>query len=277
MKNASRNKFLLCFRPVVDMDTLVLDSGHHRDVSGNSTTRGPCPSPSPSPSPTVKCIHSDHNKESSKTSSSKKKFSQVIIKEKIKIFLPVNELICDSKFSCLFVTLQVAKSSTGRERKSLSQDEFEGKLVKSFSVGHIQEIKSNAVLLSSKSSLGSTSSSSVLSESKASPQKKSHLDMGGSSSFSSSKYYAISLLLMSLAVTILWGKVCAILFTSIWFYFIPQQTNFRPPENVKKKKMMIIGKRSESFRDNYRKRIIMEGLLERNGTTIKIKETALNF
>lgn len=245
MKNASRNKFLLCFRPVVDMDTLVLDSGHHRDVSGNSTARGPCPSPSPSP--TVKCIHSDHNKDSSKTSSSKKKFSQV------------------------------AKSSTGRERKSLSQDEFEGKLVKSFSVGHIQEIKSNAVLLSSKSSLGSTSSSSVLSESKASPQKKSHLDMGGSSSFRSSKYYAISLLLMSLAVTILWGKVCAILFTSIWFYFIPQQTNFRPPENVKKKKMMIIGKRSESFRDNYRKRIIMEGLLERNRTTIKIKETALNF
>lgn len=196
---------------------------------------------------------------------------------KFKILLPVDELISFSKFSCLFVTLQAAKSSTGRERKSLSQDEFEGKLVQSFSVGHIQEIKSNAVLLSSKSSLGSTSSSSVLSESKASPQKKYHVDMGGSSSFSSSKYYAISLLLMSLAVTILWGKVCAILFTSIWFYFIPQQINFRPPENVKKKKMMIMGKRSESFRDNYRKRIIMEGLLGRNGTTIKIKETALNF
>lgn len=61
---------------------------------------------------------------------------------------------------------------------------------------------------------------------------------------------------LSLCVTVFWGRVCGILFTTILFYFLHRRS--------------CIGQRSENMSKSpetereYKKRVIMEGLLERN-------------
>uniref|UniRef100_A0A5B7BPZ6 Uncharacterized protein n=1 Tax=Davidia involucrata TaxID=16924 RepID=A0A5B7BPZ6_DAVIN len=78
----------------------------------------------------------------------------------------------------------------------------------------------------------------------------------------------LCLVLITLFVTILWGRVFAILFTSVWLYFLPGRINFdRPSENMAK-----ASPETESSRD-YKKRVIMEGLLGRNHH----QRDALNF
>ncbi|KAJ4729925.1 Transmembrane protein [Melia azedarach] len=165
------------------------------------------------------------------------------------------------------------KRSFPRRRSLDSSVDDDKSLKRVSSVDHtdIREIKSIRSILSSPSSVRSSSSvcSTIsFSESKrhnqervvVKPTEKSLMGCN-SSSFNC----CISLLLMSLAVTILWGRICAILFTSIWLYFTPQQRTCRP-ENLKRS----VSKKEYRV---YKKRIIMEGLLERNHH----KESALNF
>lgn len=122
---------------------------------------------------------------------------------------------------------------------------------------NLQEIKTNQVSLS-QSSVGSSSSSCSMSISLSEPKrqkqnknnnslaKPSKKDYMGSSS---SLNYAIILLLLSLSFTILWGRLCAILITSIWLYFVPRQSGCRRDDEEVRKL---------SQRD-YKKKIIMEG------------------
>ena len=64
-----------------------------------------------------------------------------------------------------------------------------------------------------------------------------------------------------------WGKLCAILFTSVWLYFLPgRSVSHQRPETITKLP------ETETSRDN-KKRVIMEGLLERNHHL----QRALNF
>lgn len=131
---------------------------------------------------------------------------------------------------------------------------------------NLQGIKTNPELFS-QSSMGSSLSSSrststLLSELKrqnqknnSSPAKRSKKDYMGSSSCLN---YAIILVLLSLSFTILWGRLYAILLTSISLYFVARQSGSRPGDGEVRK----LGKRDESR--YYKKRIILEGLLQRN-------------
>ncbi|KAG9452805.1 hypothetical protein H6P81_005709 [Aristolochia fimbriata] len=74
---------------------------------------------------------------------------------------------------------------------------------------------------------------------------------------------ALCLLAFTLTITILWGRLCAIFWTSTWLYFVrrrqsesPQKTAYSPPESTVKL--------PEVETKEYKKRIIMEGLLGRN-------------
>lgn len=67
----------------------------------------------------------------------------------------------------------------------------------------------------------------------------------------------LSLLLLSLLVLIFWGKVCAILCTSTWLFFMPGQSKGGDLA------VDMVGMLDVDS-DEYKKRIILEGLLERN-------------
>lgn len=68
----------------------------------------------------------------------------------------------------------------------------------------------------------------------------------------------LSLLLLSLLVLIFWGKVCAILCTSTWLFFMPPGQSKGGDLAVNMVGMLDVDS------DEYKKRIILEGLLERN-------------
>ncbi|XP_002525789.3 uncharacterized protein LOC8282933 [Ricinus communis] len=68
------------------------------------------------------------------------------------------------------------------------------------------------------------------------------------------------LLLVTLTVLVLWGKVYAILCTSTWLFFVPNWSN------VSGKKLLKNGRVHSQSMDleEYKKKIIMEGFLDRN-------------
>lgn len=66
------------------------------------------------------------------------------------------------------------------------------------------------------------------------------------------------LIFISLLVLVLWGKVCAIVCTSTWLYFVPHWNHDKKimPENVTDS--------SKFDSKEYKKKIVIEGLLERD-------------
>lgn len=67
----------------------------------------------------------------------------------------------------------------------------------------------------------------------------------------------LCMLLVSLALTVLWGRLFAIAFTLIWLYsFSGRNSRLLPAQKAAKRQEM------ESW--VYKKRVIMEGLLQRN-------------
>jgi hypothetical protein len=67
----------------------------------------------------------------------------------------------------------------------------------------------------------------------------------------------IHLLVISLIITILWGRLCAILFASICAYFVP-----RRHAGCGRQESVIKLEKTESR--EHKKKVIMEGFLERN-------------
>lgn len=75
----------------------------------------------------------------------------------------------------------------------------------------------------------------------------------------------MSVLVVTLVIMIFWGRFCAILCTSAWLYFIPRfrksgVVNVNDEEEAKTKLKNDVDLDSEE----YKKRVIMEGLLGRN-------------
>ncbi|XP_009775295.1 uncharacterized protein LOC107779443 [Nicotiana tabacum] len=72
----------------------------------------------------------------------------------------------------------------------------------------------------------------------------------------------MSILMVTLLIMLFWGKVCAIICTSAWFYFLPR---FRP-----KNEAIVAGKNGgvagavDVNSDEYKKKVVLEGFLERN-------------
>lgn len=122
---------------------------------------------------------------------------------------------------------------------------------------------------SSHSSLWSSSSSSLSLDSK-SLSDTSRLFRSNSSEFKlkqdnmqgngkgQTSTIGLCLVLVSLMVLVLWGKVCAILCTSTWLFLVPRCSKAR--NNSSQKILDYEGIDSKE----YKKMIIMEGLLERN-------------
>ncbi|KAJ1383780.1 putative transmembrane protein [Sesbania bispinosa] len=75
---------------------------------------------------------------------------------------------------------------------------------------------------------------------------------------------ALFMLLISLLILIMWGKFSAILFTSIWFYLVPPSRRRPCNEGVS------CGGESECDSVQYKKKIIMEGLLERSHSRVSL-------
>ncbi|OIT29032.1 PREDICTED: uncharacterized protein LOC109211903 [Nicotiana attenuata] len=72
----------------------------------------------------------------------------------------------------------------------------------------------------------------------------------------------MSILMVTLLIMLFWGKLCAIICTSAWFYFLPR---FRP-----KNEAIVAGRNGgvagdvDVNSDEYKKKVVLEGFLERN-------------
>uniref|UniRef100_A0A7N0TBT0 Transmembrane protein n=1 Tax=Kalanchoe fedtschenkoi TaxID=63787 RepID=A0A7N0TBT0_KALFE len=106
--------------------------------------------------------------------------------------------------------------------------------------------------LSSQTSGRSTSISSPIPNLKRPKQKQvSHSERS-----SGSIIMGFLLILISLALTILWGKIWAIALNAVWLYWIPQNGSSGRREKS-------VGVKKTESRVEQRRRVIMEGLLDR--------------
>ncbi|OMO92638.1 hypothetical protein CCACVL1_06795 [Corchorus capsularis] len=273
MKNVSRNKFLLCFRPVVDVDLMIESkavSVHRSENQALTAYVGVKNKDDMKPSTAVLSSVSDAENSIVVHRPTKKTFSQVV----------------------KAVVFEIVLAKRVRERKAIDQRSYSwkhnSKLSKSadkvLSGKGIQDTLSKSESVSSLSSYSSSSSSSPSSSpnSTQKPERQNlqknddtcrnyqqERELKTKQEGSSRNNNAIYLLLVSLAVTIFWGKICAILFTSIWLYFVPQQQQsagvIRNLESIKRSS-------EKKSRDYYKKKVIMEGLLDRT-----YNRGALNF
>ncbi|KAK2635708.1 hypothetical protein Ddye_030500 [Dipteronia dyeriana] len=74
------------------------------------------------------------------------------------------------------------------------------------------------------------------------------------------------IILMTLVVLLIWGKACAILCTSAWFYFLPL---FRPNYSSTDENILVKSSESDSGdpdlnAEKCKKRVVLEGFLRRN-------------
>ncbi|XP_022762470.1 uncharacterized protein At5g23160-like [Durio zibethinus] len=73
----------------------------------------------------------------------------------------------------------------------------------------------------------------------------------------------MSIIMVTLIIMLLWGRLCAILCTSAWFYFCP---SFRPTINNNDTTVKSTANSNDLDLDSedYKKKVVLEGLLERN-------------
>ncbi|KAJ4847889.1 hypothetical protein Tsubulata_011620, partial [Turnera subulata] len=209
-RNVSRNKFLLCFRPVADMEQLVLESKGggvgrslkkmemKRSLSTPCLSHNSCSSTSTSPQ-NLLGLHRDH--------SPKRTFSRVM---KAVLFETVlSKRVRDRKALC-----QDSKHSA-----SPTKDDDQKKGI--ISPIHAQEIESNSMRLSSPSLSSSGPSPNNLRKALSyqelrgmmmKPTPKNKADRSG-----------LYMFLICLTLTIFGGKLCAILLTSFCLYFLPHR------------------------------------------------------
>lgn len=159
-------------------------------------------------------------------------------------------------------------SRSSSSNRSFSRSSDERSLNLSPSTSNVQEIKTNLEHFHSSSS--SSSSSNSIPESKISsrnssvpvrPKRRNSHHQDSAVKCCSGFNYGVYLLLISLIVTVLWGRLFGIVFTSIWLYFLPCccESSNRRPESERK----CLSSTERETRD-YKKRVIMEGLLQRN-------------
>ncbi|XP_009341460.1 uncharacterized protein LOC103933492 [Pyrus x bretschneideri] len=265
-KNVSKSKpkFLHCFRPV-DVDMVFETKAVRRRQ--------------------VRTVENKEDKKAAlvtKTMSLDRGFSSPADSENSKMPPRPSRTFSKAVKAVVFETILAKKA---RDRKVCRQDSFGSKRCFSLrseaslnlggdeSVKKFEETKPISEMSlhsrSSSSSSSALSSSSSVSESKrlsktfSDPTKQSLRNPQNPaakpkntevvcSGFNSGTYF----LLISLAVTVFWGKAIAILVSSIWLYFFPWRSSCKiSPENVRRWS-------DAECRDN-NKRVIMEGLIER--------------
>lgn len=74
------------------------------------------------------------------------------------------------------------------------------------------------------------------------------------------------IIMVTLVVMVIWGKICAILCTAAWFYFVPRyRANLDRSYAIKFKNAGA--DRLDFDSREYKKRVVLQGLLHRNQNT----------
>ncbi|KAK3184267.1 hypothetical protein Dsin_031553 [Dipteronia sinensis] len=280
-RNNSSNKFLVCFKPVVDMDRLVLESkssvviDHH---GSRSQRRSSC-----------NCINPENRSENVKKSEKSmmvrcpwnKTMSKVIKAVLFETILA--KRVRDRKSERKSLTLQDSYHHHQSSKRSFSNSRHTHKSLNS-SDHYVQQIKSNPVLSSQSSS---SSSCCSISEPKKQNLNCKKLDnnnnMGGGGTTGGTGSWSFScvmtlLLIIIVTVTCICGRVSAIFCTTVCLYYLPRRSKCRRLLLLPENEAMIerhVRKKSEGSGEYQKKKIIMEGLLERNHHSYR-ESTALN-
>ncbi|XP_059448815.1 uncharacterized protein At5g23160 [Corylus avellana] len=72
----------------------------------------------------------------------------------------------------------------------------------------------------------------------------------------------LSIIMVTLIIMLFWGRICAILCTSAWFYFVPRLRNVTKSDDVVEKNPNSLDQDYDS--EEYKKKVVLEGFLERN-------------
>ncbi|KAK5838247.1 hypothetical protein PVK06_006975 [Gossypium arboreum] len=71
----------------------------------------------------------------------------------------------------------------------------------------------------------------------------------------------LSIIMVTLVIMLVWGRLCAILCTSAWFYF---RSRYRTINNDNNTESVLNSNESDLNSKEYKKKIVLEGLLERS-------------
>ncbi|XP_059452155.1 uncharacterized protein At5g23160-like [Corylus avellana] len=242
MKNVSRSKFLLCFRPVVDNMEAVLEP---EGVGGGGGDR-------PAGIQGLPCISVVGNKEETKKMLTPKRNLSRVIKA-VMFETLLSKRLRDRKQS---LSVKPERSHDLFDEKSVNRasvdTNIDQEITTSSGLSHSSSFRSSSV--NSTGSLPDTTKQdcSINPQVQAVVEKPKKVEMG-CSGFNS----GIHLLVISLIITILWGRLCAILFASICAYFVP-----RRHAGCGRQESVIKLEKTESR--EHKKKVIMEGFLERN-------------
>ncbi|KAI3966337.1 hypothetical protein MKW92_027029 [Papaver armeniacum] len=297
--NFTKNRFLLCFRPVVmenrtikssksekNFATMVSEKENSKDKTSNRMRK--VKSARNLLSKVAKAVFLD-------TSLKKKSRNGKVVQDPNRS----QREIFSEKLQKISI-LPETKSKVGEEKNNHNQTRNLDPLSSSVSSSSSTLTYSSSILssssISSSSSSSSTSTWSIPSQQESSESKSSSwitfsgrdksfrinsldrkekkIDDTKSSSSSSNFYYicGLCLLLFSLSVLIFCGKVCAILCTSTWFYFVSTTTRPHVEEfSGNKSSSSTLEMEEDDVQSKLeKKKVIMEGFLGRNNNHHKI-------
>ncbi|XP_062028672.1 uncharacterized protein LOC133744605 [Rosa rugosa] len=279
MKNGSRSKFLLCFRPVVDMEMVVESKGVVVDRPTRRSRTKPIENTKVEKTKVVEVKEEEEEEEVkvqaplTKTMSLDRECSMISSQSSKMPRSRHNRTFSRVIKAVVFETILAKKVRDGRV---VRQDSFGSKRSYSMNRGKSLSLETDELMITptetnshevkvncssnpdsaKQSTKNQEDSVTILSKKKKKDSvTKPKKNEKGSCELNSGMY----LLLISLAITVLWGRVFAILFTSLWLYFFTWScpTSYRRrPENVRKW--------SEAESRDQKRRVIMEGLIERN-------------
>ncbi|KAM7487910.1 hypothetical protein LguiB_025394 [Lonicera macranthoides] len=95
----------------------------------------------------------------------------------------------------------------------------------------------------------------------------SHIDKEKSHKMTTGKYEPVvgmSIIMMTLIIMIVWGKLCAILCTCAWFYFLPRLKKSIDSNNVDVNNRTLKSGETDINSEEYKKKVVLEGLLRRS-------------
>ncbi|XP_050245978.1 uncharacterized protein LOC126693979 [Quercus robur] len=209
MKSVSRNRFLLCFRPVVDMEGVL----QAKSLVDSSASQG------------LPFISVENKEETKVSMSPKPTFSRVV--KAVMFGTILNKRVRDRK-RCHQDSYQSKRGlSMNYDRNRASVDNTNSGLSHSSSYASSDSSSCSGSISESKNS--SIITNETCSKNQELEEKPEKVDMLDCSSFNSGIY----LLVISLIITILLGKLCAIIFTSILVYFVPRQRYDRQEDVIR--------------------------------------------
>lgn len=83
--------------------------------------------------------------------------------------------------------------------------------------------------------------------------------------------YGMSMLMVILIIMLLWGRLCAIVCTAAWFYFLPRIRKNQEPETARRRNDGRVSNDVHHFSSaESKKKVVLDGFLERNHRTTMI-------